>query len=178
MVEKSLPDRLYLVGLMGSGKSTVGHLLAKRLGYTFLDLDTVIEQQQDQSIGAIFATAGEAHFRSLEQQALRDTLDRSRLVVACGGGVVLAPENRELLQRETTVWLEVTPQTAAIRLADSDDRPLLQADSPVEILRRLEQERRALYEAVARLAVNSERRSPDEIAEAIIINLKNRVLLP
>jgi shikimate kinase len=96
-----------LIGYMGSGKTTVGRSLADRLGRSFVDLDDEIERRADRSIAHIFATSGEAHFRDLEHRALRETLSRSdEPVVSCGGGVVVRPENRVLLKRARTVFLE------------------------------------------------------------------------
>ncbi|MCU0242124.1 MAG: shikimate kinase, partial [Vicinamibacteria bacterium] len=90
----ALPERIVLVGFMGSGKSTIGPLLAGRLGWPFIDLDLWIERQQARAIAEIFAREGEAHFRALEQQAARAMLARDRLVIAAGGGAYAFAETR------------------------------------------------------------------------------------
>ena len=103
-----MPARIVLTGFMGSGKTTVGRLLAQRLGWNFLDLDDVIVQQQDQSIAALFAEHGEPAFREREHQALQQVIGNSKLVLALGGGALETAANVELLQS--------TPDTCLIFL--------------------------------------------------------------
>src|ERR1019366_10438686 len=102
-------SRIYLVGFMGAGKSSVGRILSKRLGWKFLDLDQEIERGEHQSIANIFLTSGEPHFRQIERQYLERLSRRSRVVVALGGGTFVDPANRELADATgLTVWLKVS----------------------------------------------------------------------
>ncbi len=138
-----LEGHLFLIGFMGSGKSAMGRLLAERLGRPFLDLDEWIEARQGTTIREIFARHGEAHFRRLERDALRECLAGDPAVVALGGGTFLAPENRRRLRHAgLTVWLDVPLELALERCAGDPERPL--ADDP-EHFRRLYQSRRDLY---------------------------------
>ena len=134
---------LYLVGMMGSGKTSTGRPLAERLGYGFVDADAVIEQAAGCSIPDIFDRDGEAGFRSLESQVLSAISQRHSLVVATGGGVVTQPENWGMLHSGIVIWLDVVPDQLLQRLnADSTVRPLLQTADPEAALNALLNERR------------------------------------
>ena len=122
---------LYLVGMMGSGKTSTGRPLAERLGYGFVDADAVIKQAAGCSIPEIFERDGEAGFRALESQVLTAISQRQSLVVATGGGVVTQQENWGLLHSGIVIWLDVVPGQLMQRLkADSTVRPLLQTEDP------------------------------------------------
>ena len=163
---------LYLVGMMGSGKTSTGRPLAERLGYGFVDADAVIEQAAGCSIPEIFERDGEAGFRSLESQVLNAISQRHSLVVATGGGVVTRPENWGLLHSGIVIWLDVVSEQLLQRLkADSTVRPLLQNDDPEAALNALLNERRPLYaEADLTVVINEE--TPETVADGI------RQLLP
>ena len=164
----SLKERLsgrsiYLIGMMGSGKTSTGRPLAKRLGYGFVDADAVIEQVAGCTIPEIFERDGEAGFRSIESQVLNAISQRHSLVVATGGGVVTKPENWGQLHSGIVVWLDVNRAQLIERLRDdSTQRPLLQQPNPEAALDTLLQERRPLYgEADLTVVIN------DETAEAV-----------
>ena len=159
---------LYLVGLMGSGKTSTGRPLAERLGYGFVDADAVIEQAAGCSIPEIFERDGEAGFRSLESQVLNAISQRHSLVVATGGGVVTMPENWGLLHSGIVIWLDVVSEQLLQRLkADSTVRPLLQNDDPEAALNALLNERRPLYaEADLTVVINEE--TPETVADGIL----------
>ena len=164
----SLKERLsgrsiYLIGMMGSGKTSTGRPLAKRLGYGFVDADAVIEQVAGCTIPEIFERDGEAGFRSIESQVLNAISQRHSLVVATGGGVVTTPENWGQLHSGIVVWLDVNQAQLIERLRDdSTQRPLLQQPNPEAALDTLLQERRPLYgEADLTVVIN------DETAEAV-----------
>ena len=159
---------LYLVGMMGSGKTSTGRPLAERLGYGFVDADAVIEQAAGCSIPEIFERDGEAGFRSLESQVLNAISQRHSLVVATGGGVVTQPENWGVLHSGIVIWLDVVPDQLLQRLkADSTVRPLLQTDDPEAALNTLLNERRPLYaEADLTVVINDE--TPDVVADGIL----------
>ena len=159
---------IYLVGMMGSGKTSTGRPLAERLGYGFVDADAVIEQAAGCSIPDIFDRDGEAGFRSLESQVLNAISQHHSLVVATGGGVVTQPENWGLLHSGIVIWLDVVPDQLLHRLnADSTVRPLLQATDPEASLNTLLNERRPLYgEADLTVVINDE--TPEAVADGIL----------
>lgn len=159
---------LYLVGMMGSGKTSTGRPLAERLGYGFVDADAVIEQAAGCSIPEIFDRDGEAGFRSLESQVLSAISQRHSLVVATGGGVVTQPENWGMLHSGIVIWLDVVPDQLLQRLnADSTVRPLLQTSDPKAALNALLNERRPLYaEADLTVVINDE--NPEAVADGIL----------
>ena len=169
----SLKERLggrsiYLIGMMGSGKTSTGRPLAKRLGYGFVDADAVIEQVAGCTIPEIFERDGEDGFRSIESQVLNAISQRHSLVVATGGGVVTTPENWGQLHSGIVVWLDVVPDQLLQRLkADSTVRPLLQTADPEAALNALLNERRPLYaEADLTVVINDE--TPDVVADGIL----------
>ena len=159
---------LYLVGMMGSGKTSTGRPLAERLGYGFVDADAVIEQAAGCSIPDIFDRDGEAGFRSLESQVLSAISQRHSLVVATGGGVVTQPENWGMLHSGIVIWLDVVPDQLLQRLnADSTVRPLLQTADPEAALNALLNKRRPLYaEADLTVVINDE--TPEAVADGIL----------
>ena len=159
---------LYLVGMMGSGKTSTGRPLAERLGYGFVDADAVIKQAAGCSIPEIFERDGEAGFRKLESQVLSAISQRHSLVVATGGGVVTQQENWGLLHSGIVIWLDVVPDQLLQRLkADSTVRPLLQTDDPEAALNALLNERRSLYaEADLTVVINEE--TPETVADGIL----------
>ena len=159
---------LYLVGMMGSGKTSTGRPLAERLGYGFVDADAVIEQAAGCSIPEIFERDGEAGFRALESQVLNAIGQRHSLVVATGGGVVTQQENWGLLHSGIVIWLDVVPEQLMQRLrADSTVRPLLQTDDPDAALNALLNQRRPLY-AEADLTVVIDQETPAAVADGIL----------
>ena len=169
----SLKERLsgrsiYLIGMMGSGKTSTGRPLAKRLGYGFVDADAVIEQVAGCTIPEVFERDGEAGFRSIESQVLNAISQRHSLVVATGGGVVSKPENWGQLHSGIVVWLDVNRAQLIERLRDdSTQRPLLQQPNPEAALDTLLQERRPLY-GEADLTVVIKDESPDAVADGIL----------
>ena len=159
---------LYLIGMMGSGKTSTGRPLAERLGYGFVDADAVIEQAAGCSISEIFQRDGEAEFRALEKQVLSSISQRHSLVVATGGGVVTQQENWGLLHSGIVIWLDVVQEQLLKRLqADKTVRPLLQTADPEAALNDLLAERKALYaEADLTVVINDE--PPEAVADGIV----------
>lgn len=158
-----------LVGMMGSGKSTVGRLVAERLGWPFVDSDEQVEARTGRTVREIFEDEGEATYRRYESDALAAALSREEpTVVAAAGGTVLDAGNRRLMREAgTVVWLAADPAVLATRVGSGDHRPLL-ASAPEEVLRRLHAERRALYESVAHHVVDVGGPRPDEVAESVL----------
>jgi shikimate kinase len=160
---------IYLIGMMGSGKSTLGSLLAERLGYGFLDTDTTIEKLVGQSIAELFNTAGEAEFRAIETQVLAEVSAYTRLVVATGGGIAIARENWHHLHQGLVIWLDPTVSLLTERLQHDTKRPLLATSADLESkLNNLLAERRDRYaEADIQIAITSHL-TPGEIIDRIL----------
>jgi len=158
-----------LVGMPGSGKSTVGEIVAERLGARFVDLDTAVVDAAGMDVTTIFAAEGEEGFRRRERDALAALVDSGeRVVVATGGGVVTTPHARELLARTTCVWLDASRATLIERLAnEASSRPLL-ADDLEASLHRLADERDAHYRGVADHTVATDGTDPDSLADRIV----------
>jgi len=172
-----LNKNLILCGFMGCGKSTVGHLLADRLGMTFLDLDSYLEREAAMSVSDIFASEGEDGFRRREHDACVTLGRREGLVLATGGGAVLRDDNVEALkQNGVLVWLSVSPLTVVARLKDDTSRPLLQREDKDEAIRALLEARAPLYTRAADLTVGADG-NPDDTADAVIEALTANGLL-
>jgi shikimate kinase len=160
---------VYLVGMPGSGKSTVGKELAGRYGVPFVDLDVEIERANGASVSQIFAQRGEAAFRALEAQALVDASIHDPAVVSCGGGVVLEPANRITLRNTgICVFLDVPLAELRRRVEPALDRPLIRAEGDLE---RLLESREALYREFAAHVVDASG-PPGEVADAIVEELR------
>ena len=159
---------LYLVGMMGAGKSAVGRPLADALGYRFVDADTVLEGAAGRTIPEIFASDGEAQFRQLETAVLGQISGWHSLVVATGGGVVTRPENWGHMRQGVVVWLDAPAELLLARLdSDPTPRPLLQADDVASRLRQLLAERQPLY-AQADLHVRQRQEQPPQVAQLVL----------
>ncbi len=174
---------LYLIGMMGAGKSTIGKSLAERLEYRFIDTDVSIEKIVGQSISEIFQTASEADFRQVETQVLADVSAYTRLVVATGGGIAMKLENWNHLQQGLVVWLDVSVPILVERIAGDPSRPLIFNTPPDELhakLDRLLAERRDRYAAAdLRISITSQLSVTEIVArifEAIPTVLKPTVL--
>lgn len=137
---------LYLIGMMGSGKTTLGQVLANQLGYRFFDTDSLIEQLAGQPVSEIFASSGEAEFRQLETQVLAELSAYTRLVVATGGGIILKRENWSYLRHGIVVWLDVPIEQLQQRLQTDTSRPLLQQGDLTTRLETLLGQRQDLYD--------------------------------
>lgn len=159
---------VYLVGMMGAGKSAVGRPLAQALGYRFLDADTTLERMAGRPIPQIFAEDGEEAFRALETAVLDQLAHWHSLVVATGGGTVTRPVNWGHLQQGVVIWLDAPESILLTRLAaDPTSRPLLADPDPPARLRHLLEQRRPLY-SQADLHVSQEAESPEEVARRVI----------
>lgn len=161
---------LLLVGMMGVGKSSVGRRLAERLGWAFIDSDQQIEARAGQSIAKLFELHGEAHFRGLELEVLRD-LPEHGAVIALGGGAVASSASRELLGKKgTLVWLDASIETLLERTGRTGERPLLAGLAATERASRLatlQAERRSAY-ARARWRLETDGLTPEQVAERIL----------
>jgi len=168
---KSSSGPIVLVGLSGAGKTVVGRLLAQRLAYTFLDLDSEVEHIAGRSIADLFAREGEGAFRDLEGQVTRSASVDSETVVSTGGGWMARPELRDMWPDAVRIWLRVEPESAASRLArEGSTRPLLAGPDPESVLRRLLADRLVAYQ-MAEIAVRTDGLAPEAVVVAILETL-------
>ena len=166
-------DRVFLIGPMGAGKSTIGRRLAERLGLDFVDLDTAIEARTGVDIPRIFDIEGEAGFRRREAELLEELTAHHGIVLATGGGAVLDAANRQYLnQRGLVIYLRAGVATQLARTRNSQ-RPLLQGEDPEARLRSILETRAPLYESLADLGIDTEDGMPDRIAEQLANQLLN-----
>jgi len=159
-----------LVGLMGSGKSTVGRLLAARLQRPFFDSDEMVEARTGRTVREVFETDGEAAYRPLETDALLAALDQPEpAVIAAAGGVVLSAVNREALGRGATkvVWLRASPQLLVGRALRQDHRPLLERD-PHATMAQMAADRTRLYGEVADEIIDIDELTPEQVADRVL----------
>ena len=157
---------IYLLGFMGSGKSTVGQLLAQALGWPLIDLDTVIEAGQGLSIREIFENSGEPFFRQIERAALTEACKTEPAVIALGGGTFAQPPNVDLVRESggTTVWLDCPPEVLRARCEGMENRPLFRDE---QSFTQLLMERLPFYR-LADYRVSTEGRNPQEVVEQIL----------
>lgn len=154
---------------MGAGKSTVGRLLARRLSKRFVDSDQEIEKRNGVTIPVIFEIEGEEGFRRREQEVLVDLAQEQGLVLSTGGGIVLRPENREVLRNQGfVVYLNARPELLAERTKHDRSRPLLNVEDPLARLRQLHAVRDPLYREVAHAVVETGRGAPQQVVQAIL----------
>jgi shikimate kinase len=157
-------NRIFLVGFMGSGKTVVGQALAERLGFEFVDLDELIVERAGKPIKEIFLESGEAAFRELEQEALKQVVSRDKIVVALGGGAFVSEANRRLIKAVgISVWLDCPIEVILARLEGAMDRPLFQ--SPEQVQELLASRLSAYQQADVRIA--ADHGQPEEIADEI-----------
>ena len=166
--------KVYLIGLMGAGKSTVGKILAEALQWQLLDIDHEIEKVAGNDIPSIFDEQGEESFRDYEAQVLMTTAGLNDTVIPCGGGIVTRPENVEFLKDQLTIWLDVSPAEAAARLEHSDHRPLLnECKDTIKTLQEILDGRQVGYAQAAAIHINTGQRAPDAIAIEILKKLES-----
>ena len=161
----------YLIGMMGSGKSSVGKLLANKLQFSIIDIDKEIEKDEKLSIKEIFEKKGENYFREIESKYL--LRKRKSAVVSCGGGIILNKKNREFLRTSGyTIYLKSSIPTLEKRLLNKNSRPLLNNDNLKETLINIYSKRKTLYTSSANTTIITDRRSVKEVCELIIKKLK------
>jgi 3-dehydroquinate synthase len=164
---------IFLVGLMGSGKTTIGRALAKRLNLRFVDADHEIESRTGASITLIFEIEGEASFRQREADVIRDLTQQQGIVLATGGGAILDPESRRSLrERGTVVYLRASVGSLVQRTSHDRQRPLLQTADPRARIEELMRQRAPLYEEVAHITVETGRPNVQSVVQNILAQLE------
>ena len=162
---------IFLCGFMGCGKSTIGSLLARKTGMSFVDLDAYIEKKENKTVNQIFADSGEDYFRMKEREAVQELAGKKGLVIAAGGGTLTFPENVEVFRRSCLiVLLDIPVEVAAKRLQYDTTRPLLARPDKEQVIRELYDKRLPLYHAAAELVVNADD-SPMQVCMAIMAEL-------
>ena len=163
---------LYLVGMMGAGKSTIGRLLARRLKLRFLDCDHEIERRCGVKIPLIFEIEGEAGFRGRESEVLGELTTMQGIVLATGGGAVLSAQNRRsLAEHGTVVYLRARPEDLYNRVRHDRNRPLLATGDPLRRLRELHAERDPLYASIADIVIDTGKQSVQALARELVSKL-------
>lgn len=162
------PNHIVLIGFMGSGKTTVGHLVAEKLAWPFVDTDALVVEEAGLSIPDIFAAEGEAGFRERESAVLERLAGEPPSVIATGGGIVTQPRNAPLLRSlGFVVWLSASEADIYARVSRNRSRPLLQTPDPRRTIHDLLDQRRPLYESFAHLTIETHGLEPEEIAYGV-----------
>jgi shikimate kinase len=168
-----MAPKAVLIGLPGSGKSTIGRRLAKALDLSLLDTDAAIEETTGRTIADIFATDGEREFRRIEEDVIRSALQSHDGVLSLGGGAVTTPGVRDALAGHAVIYLEISAAEGVRRTGGSTVRPLLAGGDRGEKFRKLMAERVPLYRRVATMRVNTNRRNPGAVVRHIVERLEN-----
>ena len=176
--EKLGGRNIFLIGMMGSGKSQTGPVLAKMINYAFVDTDDVIEKASKQSISSIFEKDGEKVFRDIEKKVLKEISQHHSLVIATGGGLVTLPENWGILHQGIVIWLDLDLKRSIKRLeSDNKKRPLLIGDDLVENFSQIYESRKPIY-LESDLRIEVEDQSPYEVATMIAEHLPSILIDP
>jgi len=168
-----MAPKAVLIGLPGSGKSTIGRRLAKAMGVAMLDTDAAIEDKTGRTIADIFANDGEPEFRRIEEEVVRDALKTHNGVLSLGGGAVTTPGVRNALNGHTVVFLEISAAEGVRRTSGNTVRPLLAGPDHAEKYRTLMNQRVPLYRRVATIRINTNRRNPGAVVRHIVSRLEN-----
>lgn len=172
MDSKAIPDRIFLVGPMGAGKTTIGFKLADRLGKTFIDSDREIEERTGANIPLIFELEGEIGFRKRESEIIEELSQRHNIVLATGGGAIIQEANRKLLKRNGfVIYLRAPLAQLIARTAKDKNRPLLQHPNPEKVLGEILKTREPFYTEVADLVFETNKKSVKEIIEQIVTSI-------
>ena len=176
--EKLGGRNIFLIGMMGSGKSQTGPVLAKMINYAFVDTDDVIEKASKQSISSIFEKDGEKVFRDVEKKVLKEISQHHSLVIATGGGLVTFPENWGILHQGIVIWLDLDLKGSIKRLeSDQKRRPLLLGDNLAENFSQIYESRKPIY-LESDLRIEVEDQSPYEVATMVAEHLPSILIDP
>jgi shikimate kinase len=168
-----MAPKAVLIGLPGSGKSTLGRRLAKAIGRGLIDTDAAIEQRTGRTIAEIFSGDGESEFRRIEEQVIREALESHDGILSLGGGALTTPGVRDALVGQTVVYLEISAAEGIRRTSGSTARPLLAGPDRAEKYRDLVNDRVPLYRQAATIRINTNRRNPGAVVRYIVGRLEN-----
>ena len=170
-----MKTNIALIGFMGTGKTAVGQLLARKLGRSFVELDSLIEQKAGKSIPGVFQQDGEVAFRELEIEVTKEVSKDKNLVIACGGGLVLNKINIDRLRKNARmVYLTASPGVILKRVANEEgQRPLLEVDNPTLAIREMLSFRKPFYERAADIKIDTSKLDINAVSEQIISKLKD-----
>ena len=165
-------SNIFLIGFMGTGKTTIANALNRKYDMKIVDMDADIEQEQNMAISDIFANKGEEYFRDLETKLVYDLQNRDNVVVSCGGGAVLRQENVQAMKKSgKIILLNATAETILERVKNSHNRPLLEGNKNVEYIRQLMSKREDKYNSAADYVVDVDNKAVDDIADEIYKNV-------
>ncbi|MBE5956826.1 MAG: shikimate kinase [Lachnospiraceae bacterium] len=169
MTKQKLSKNIFLIGFMGTGKSTVARNLCEQHGFKIIEMDETIEEREGMSVSEIFSKKGESYFRQLETNLLIETQTQQGLVISCGGGVPLREQNVIEMKKNGMVFLlTAKPETIYDRVKDCHNRPLLENNMTVSFIAKLMEKRREKYEACADYVIYVDHKSVEEICEEIL----------
>ena len=164
---------IYLIGPMGSGKTTIGKILSSRLKYQFFDTDEEIKKKIGMSISSIFDKQGESGFRIIESQTLKELSIKSKSIISTGGGIVLMKENRVIMKNGTCIYLKIDFEEQLKRLANSDDRPLVSKNSDGSI-EKTNAAREPFFLDLADIVIDTSNLNENEVTQQILSSLKSK----
>lgn len=172
-VVKVIPYNIFLIGFMGSGKSTVARQLSPMIAMDVIEMDQEIVRRERMSIPDIFTEYGESYFRDLETKLLVEMRERSNVIVSCGGGVALREENVEEMKKSgRVVWLTARPETILERVRNNKERPLLNGNMTIEYIQSMMEKRHTKYAAAAEVIIDTDEKDLYTICEEIIQRLR------
>ena len=164
---------IYLIGPMGSGKTTIGKILSSRLKYQFFDTDEEIKKKIGMSISSIFDKQGESGFRIIESQTLEELSIKPKSIISTGGGIVLMKGNRVIMKNGTCIYLKIDFDEQLKRLANSDDRPLVSKNSDGSI-KKTNEAREPFFLDLADIVINTSNLNENEVTQQILSSLKSK----
>lgn len=163
---------VFLIGFMGSGKTTVAHYLKEAYHMDMVEMDSLISEREGMSVSDIFALHGEEYFRRLETKLLEEAQKKRGVVISCGGGVPMREVNVAVMKKSgRIIYLQAAPETIYERVKDSHDRPLLEGNKNIAYISKLMGQRKEKYEAAADIFIDTDKREVSEIGEEIIQKL-------
>lgn len=163
-------SKIILVGMMGAGKTTIGKLLSNKLGYDFVDLDKIIEEKSGVKINTIFEIEGEAGFREREFQVLRDSIEKEKVIISTGGGIVTNEKSRTQLIKHNVfiIYLKANLETLFNRLKNDNSRPILNVDNKEQVIESTLHEREPQYQDLADMTVDTTHMKTNDVVKLII----------
>ncbi|MGN1350926.1 MAG: shikimate kinase [Anaerovoracaceae bacterium] len=174
-MNEAITKNIFMIGFMGSGKTSVSLQLADMTGLSKSEMDQILVDREQMTIAEIFAAKGEPYFRGKETELLREFCSSDPQIISCGGGVAMREENVEIMQKNgVIVCLTASPEVIYERVKDSRERPILNGNMNVEYIAQLMEARRPFYEKAANVIVDTSHMRIDQVAEAVLTAVKAR----